>query len=121
MANYKIEQPRVLICLSLTFLCFGGIIVLFILGGIYFSDDHPKVLHYANSMCQVDSRSYKLYECPSRYHAFTCYGPIWNVHHGERRDVFAIVEEKSRYSFPSDALDKAYEYQVSKYQTLNSY
>ncbi len=90
------------------------------MGGIYFSDEHPKVLHYANSMCQVDSRSYKLYQCKSRYYTYTCYGPTWNVHHGERRDIFAIVEGQKRYFSPSDALNKAYEYQVSKYQTLNS-
>lgn len=120
MAKYKIKNPVTIICVLLTLIFFSAIIVLFVIGGVFFSEEHPKVLNYANSMCQVDSRSYRMYECTSRYYRYTCYGPTWNVRHGEHSDVFAVVETQRRYRSYSDALKKAYEYQVRNYLPLNS-
>jgi hypothetical protein len=116
MAKHNIKDPKAIICIIIATISLCGIIVLFIIGGIFFAKEHPKVLNYANSMCKVDSTSYKIYECTTRYYTYTCYGPTWNVHHGEKRDVFAIVEMDYRYRYVSEALNKAYEYQVSKYQ-----
>jgi hypothetical protein len=116
MAKHNIKDPRAIACIVFAAIGFPTIIVLLTTGGVFFADEHPKVLNYANSMCQVDSRSYKSYECKSRAYRYTCYGPVWDVHHGENRDVFAIVEINKRYRYYSEALDKANEYQVSKYQ-----
>jgi len=116
MAGHKIKDPKAIACIILAAFGVPAIIVLFTMGGVYYADEHPKVLTYANSMCQVDSRSYKTYECKSRAYRYDCYGPIWNVRHGEKRDVFAIVEINKRYRYYSDALNKANEYQVSNYQ-----
>jgi hypothetical protein len=117
MAKNNIKNPKTIFCLFFTLLCFSAIIVLFTLGGVFFSEEHPKVLNYANSMCRVDSRSYKVYECHSRYYTYTCYGPTWNVHYD---NVFAIVETQRRYRSYSDALIKANEYQVRKYLPSSS-
>lgn len=115
MAKHKIKDPKAVICLFLFLIFFASVITLFIMGGIFYSDEHPKVLNYANSMCVVDSRSWKMYQCKARYYFYNCYGPKWDVRHGENRTIFAIVEGEKRYRSYSDALDKANEYQVSKY------
>ena len=86
---------------------------LIIIGSIFMAKERPKVLHYANTMCEVDSRSWKIYTCSTRYGSYTCYGPTWEVHHGEYRTTSATVEGETRYRSYSDALKKAYEYQVS--------
>jgi len=119
MAQYKIKDPKAIACIILAAISLPAIIVLFTMGGVFFSEEHPKELNYANSMCQVNSRSYKLYQCKARYYTYTCYGPVWQVHHGENRDVLATVEEEKRYRSSSDALNKAYEYQVSNHQKHN--
>ena len=115
MAKHKIKDPKAILCLFLSLLCFASIIVLFTMGGMFYSDEHPKVLNYDNSMCVVDSRSWKTYQCKARYYTYSCYGPKWNVRHGENRTIVAIVEGEKRYRSYTDALNKANEYQVSKY------
>lgn len=120
MAKHKIKNPMIIVCFLIAILSVSAIIILFTIGGVLFADEHPKVLNYANTMCQVDSSSYTTYECKSRHYTYTCYGPTWNVHYGEERDVFALVETERRYQSYSDALKKANEYQVRKYLPSNS-
>jgi len=112
MAKYKIKDPKAVICFILALLCFCAIVVLFTLGGIFFASEHPKALNYANSMCRVDSRDWRMYQCKSRYYWYTCYGPIWKVHHGEQRNISATVEQERRYSTYSEARAKADEYEI---------
>ena len=110
-----VKDCRAVGCLILAFLGFGGMFVLFTMGGIFFSQENPKVLNYANSICRVDSASYKTYVCKSRYTSRMCYGPIWEVHYGENRTIYAKIEGDKRYNYYMDALKKAREYQVNKY------
>jgi hypothetical protein len=120
MVKYKIKNLQTIVCLLFTLFCFSTAIIVLTIGGTFFSEQNPKALNYANSMCQVDSRSYKNYECKSHYYQYTCYGPIWNVHLGEHRDVLAVVETQLRYRSYSDALNEANKYQVRKYPSSNS-
>ena len=120
MPQQKIKNPVAVLTLILAILCFSAIIVLFIIGGIFYGEERPKVLNYANDQCVVDSRSYRSYQCTSRYFTYTCYGPIWDVRHGQQKDVPATVETKRRYRSYLDALNQANEYQVCNYLPLNS-
>jgi hypothetical protein len=115
MARYKIKDPKTLVYMFLGWLCTNAVVILFTMGGIYFAEEHPKVLNYAKSVCQVDLRSYKTYQCKVRYYQYTCFGPIWLVHFGQNRTINATVEVEKRYDHSSDALKKAYEYQVNNY------
>jgi hypothetical protein len=114
MANYPVTDPKAIVCSILTAICLLGACLLFTFGGTGFGREYPKVVNYANSMCHVESRSTKTYECVSRYSTYTCYGPIWNVHHGEHQDIFAIVETEKRYHSFSDAVYATYKYDVSE-------
>jgi hypothetical protein len=115
MTKYKIRDPKAIACVVLACLCLSAIVILFTMGGIYFSEEHPKVLHYVKNMCRVDSQSYKTYQCKARYSEHTCYGPIWEVHHGENRSIYGVIESNTRYDSYLDALKKSYEYQVNKH------
>lgn len=115
MARHKIKDPKAILCILLFCVSLTAVLTLFIIGGIFYSEQHPKLLNYANSMCRVDYRSWKTYQCKSRYFTYACYGPVWEVHYGETRDIPATVEEERRYNSYSDALDRANQYQVRKY------
>lgn len=115
MTNLKIKDPKAICCIVFSTLFGSAVIILFILGGIFFGTEHPKVLNYASSRCLVGSQSTKTYKCSTRYSRYTCYGAIWNVYHGENLTTFAIVEEDQRYRSPSDALKRARHYHVSIY------
>jgi len=115
MVGHVVKDPKATGCVFLATTGFVAMVVLFTMGGIFFSQEYTKVLNYANSMCRVDSRFYKTYQCKSRYTSRTCYGPAWEVHYGENRTTYAKVEGDKRYNYPSDALKKAHEYQVNKY------
>jgi hypothetical protein len=106
--NIKVAGCHVL---ALQFLTVA--VALVVIGSLFIAKERPKVLHYADTMCEVDSRSWKTYVCTTRYGSYTCYGPTWKVHHGENRTTNATVEGERRYRSYSDALKKAYEYQVS--------
>ena len=120
------RQKKVLPCKAVpTFLLAmffaAGIIVFFIIGGIFFAKEDPKVKHYENTMCQVDSRSYRVYQCKTRYSYYTCYGPIWRAHFQlNNQTINTVVEQEQRYDSYRDALDKAYEYEVSGERQRNS-
>ncbi len=114
MAKPQIKSLIVTVCSCLGIICFGGMITFFVLGGTFFAREHPKVLNYANSMCRVDSISYKTYQCRSRRSQYNCYGPIWDVRHGANKMIFAQVQGDNRYRSSLDALKKAQEYQVTK-------
>lgn len=111
----KIKSPKTVVCFILLALFFSaGVIVFFTLGGVFYAKEGPRVSHYANTMCTVDSRSWKTYQCKSRYYFYTCYGPIWRVHFQLDRLISATVEQDRRYSSYTEALNKAYQYQVSE-------
>ena len=109
----KRANIKVVGCYVLALQFFTVAVSLVVVGSIFMGKERPKVLHYANTMCEVDSRSWKSYTCTTRYSSYTCYGPTWKVHHGENRTTSASVEGEKRYRSYSDALKKAYEYQVS--------
>jgi hypothetical protein len=85
----------------------------FLIGSIFFSNEHPKMLNYANSMCTVDSSSYQ-YQSDGEY---IRYGPVWEVRHGKNSTINAIIIGEKRYYCASAAIEGAHEYQVSKYLT----
>lgn len=112
MARNQIKDPKAIVCFLVASLTFSGVIVLFIIGSILFSSEHPKVENYDNSTCQVDLRSYKTYQCKARYYRYSCYGPIWYVHYGSN-ETFAIVETEKRYRYYSDAMEETKRYHVN--------
>ena len=112
MIDRKRPNIKVLGCYVLGLFLLSVTLALVTMGSVFMVKERPKVAHYANTMCEVDSRSWKTYECRTRYSYYTCYGPTWAVHHGENPTMSATVEGK-RYRSSSDALKKANEYQVS--------
>ncbi len=119
MVTPPVRDPKAIACSFLVAACLLGMVLMFVFGGTEFGREHPKVVNYDNSMCQVQSRSTKTYECQSRYNRYTCFGPIWNVHHGEHQDIFAIVEIEKRYHYSSEALYATYKYDVSEKMLIN--
>ena len=113
MAPRRIKNPKAVLCAFFALLFFAGVFVLFIMGGVFYGQERPKVLNYANDMCTVNSRSVATYQCKSRYYYYVCYGPTWSVFRSADRPIFARVEGSRRYSSYYDALNKANEYQVS--------
>ncbi len=114
MAFLKNTDLKHLVCILIFAICFTGIITLFGIGGVFYAKERPQVLNYANSMCQVNASFYRTYQCRSRHSRYDCYGPVWDVHHGENRTIFALIEGEKRYRSYMDALNKAQEYQVRK-------
>jgi hypothetical protein len=112
MPPQRIKSRRAAACILLGVLFLAGVVVFFTLGGVFYAEQGPRVKYYANSMCTVDMRSWKTYQCKSRYYYYTCYGPVWGVHYTLDRLTFATLEQDHRYSSYSDALNKAYQYQV---------
>jgi hypothetical protein len=110
----KVRNPKIIATIFIGTLFFLCVIIFAIFGGVDFGRNYPKVLHYANSTCQVDTINYKAYQCHGRYHTYTCYGPIWDAHYGPNRTIYAKVETEKRYQSRLDALNKANEYKVSK-------
>ncbi len=96
-------------------ICVGCIIAFFYIGGSVFADEHYKVLNYANSMCQVNASSYKRYQCEVDDYWVPCYVPMWDVHHGADKTIFARVEGHKLSRSHLDALKNAKEYQVTKH------
>ncbi len=90
-----------------------------IIGGVDFTRKYPKVLNYANSICQLDSRSYQEYVCHPRYSTYTCYGPIWDAHYGPNQTIYAKVKIEQRYWTSWDALQKVKQYQIRKIEIPN--
>jgi hypothetical protein len=87
----------------------------FYVGGTAFVNEHYKVLNYANSMCQVNASSYKRYQIEMGDGWYICYGPVWDVHHGTDKKIFARVEGDKLSPSYLDALKKSKEYQVTKH------
>ncbi|UJR29008.1 hypothetical protein I4U23_010226 [Adineta vaga] len=112
MATHKIKDPKAVLCIIFFILFLAGAFTLLIVGGILFGKESPKVKYYGNSMCLVQSGSYKTYQCKSRYYWYTCYGPTWNALYGANQTTFALVESERRYRSYIDALNKAKEYEV---------
>ena len=90
----------------------SAVVVFFAIGGVIFAKENPKLLNYVNDMCTVQSSSVKTYQCRTRYSRYTCYGPIWNVRHGENNTIDATVEEDQRSRSYSAALKRTEEYMV---------
>jgi len=109
----SVRNPKIIATTLLGTLFFLAVIMFSIFGGMDFAKKYPKVLNYANSTCRVDKIDSKTYECHSRYHTYTCYGPIWETHYDQNR-TYAKIETEKRYRSSSDALDKAKEYEVNK-------
>jgi hypothetical protein len=119
MATKIIRNPKIIAIVFIATFFFMSLIVCFVIGGTDFGRKYPKVLNYANSMCQVDRINYKIYECHARYSTYTCYGPIWDAYYGENRTIYAKVEIETRYRSAQDAFNKAKEYQVRKINNEN--
>ncbi len=110
----RAQNPKIVVTTIFTAFCFFGLIIFLIIGGIYFGRQYPKVLNYVNSICQVDTINYRRYNCRTRRYSYTCYSPIWEVHHDPNRTIYAKVEIEQRYRSYLDALNKAKEYQVRR-------
>lgn len=109
----KVKNPKAVVSLLAALLLFAGVIILFTIGGVFFSKEKPRVNYYENTICQVDSRSYRIYQCKSRYVYYPCYSPIWYAHFSLNSQIInTVVEQDQRYDSYRDAIDKANEYAV---------
>lgn len=111
---HRIRNPKIIAIIFIATFFFVAVILLSILGGVDFGREYPKVLHYANTMCQVNTIDYQRYECQARYSTYACYGPVWDAHYGPNKTIYAKVETEKRYRSYLDALHKAQEYHVIK-------
>jgi hypothetical protein len=94
----------------------SGIIILFIIGGSIYTEEHPKELTYVQNVCQVHTTDYRQYWCSNRQSKFMCYAPVWNVVYGENQTINATIVGFNRYRLKLDAIKKTNEYQVSYYE-----
>lgn len=115
MAQHKIKDPKAIASIVLCTLFLSAVIVLFIVGGILFAQENPKVLNYANTICKVKSSGIKRYTCSTRYTRYTCYGATWGVFHGENYTIPATIEDEKRFRSYSDAIRRGQQYEVRKY------
>jgi hypothetical protein len=109
----KLAQLKPTACLFLGFASAIGAIVLFSIGGVFYSREHTKLLHYVNSMCHVDSGTINYYQCQLRYVVYTCYGSVWRVHYGQISPTFATIEEGTHWDSYAEAIASLNRYQVS--------
>jgi hypothetical protein len=91
----------------------SGIIILFIMGGTIYEEEHSKELTYAQNVCQVHTTEYRQYRCGSKQGKFICYAPVWNIVYGENQTINATIVGYNRFRLISDAIKKTNEYQVS--------
>lgn len=113
MARKNIKDPRAVVFFLLAIFCSSAVLTLFIIGGIFYSSEHPKTENYDHSICEVYASSYKTYQCKARYYRYNCYGPVWFVHYGVN-ETFAIVETDKRYRYYSDAIADTKYHQVGE-------
>ena len=119
MTEERIKHILRIVIIFSPLCCLLATVIFFTIGGIRYAKQRPKVLNYLRDDCVVDSKSYRTYECKRRYSRYTCYSPIWNVRHGEKKDVRAIAVTEKRYTSYDDAMNKADEYEVCNYLPLN--
>lgn len=112
MARYRIKDPKAIVSILLFTIFLSAFIILFTMGGAFFSNENPKMKYYAQSTCQVQSRFYRTYECKSKYFRYTCYSPTWDALYGANLTKFAVVETAKRYRSTTEALDKGKQYEV---------
>jgi hypothetical protein len=94
----------------------SGILILLIMGGTIYAEQHPKELTYLETICQVYNTSYSEYWCSSRSSKTKCYAPVWYIFYGENRTVNTIIVGYNRFRLLSDAIKKTNEYQVSYFK-----
>ena len=92
----------------------SGILILFIMGGGIYTEEHPKELTYLEDICQVLNTSYREYWCVSgKTGRRRCYAPIWDVIYGENQTINATIVGYNRFREMADTIKKMHEYQVS--------
>ncbi|UJR19498.1 hypothetical protein I4U23_022627 [Adineta vaga] len=110
MRQCCIKDPKAIVCIVLASLGLASVIIFFTIGTVIYVQTNPKVVNYAISTCLVNSSSVKTYECATRNSRYTCYGGLWEAHHGDNYTVFATVEEDNRYRDYANALTRSQEF-----------
>ncbi len=94
----------------------AGLLILLIMGGTIYAEEHPKELTYVESVCQVHSTAYREYWCSSRSSKTKCYAPVWKISYTENEITNATIVGYNRFRIISDAIKKINEYQVSYFK-----
>jgi hypothetical protein len=108
------KDAKTIVCIVLASVSVAFVVTLLTLGAVVFIRENTKVLNYVGTMCQVNSGATKTYRCTRRYSQYTCYGAIWEVHHGAAYTTLATVEDDERFRSNSDATARSQQYKVGK-------
>ena len=98
----------------------SAILILFIMGGSIYGEEHTKELTYSQSVCQVYNTSYREYWCIGRGSKTRCYAPVWYIAYRENQTMNATIVGYNRFRSLSDTIKKMNEYQVSYFKFLFS-
>jgi hypothetical protein len=103
----------------------SGCLILFIMGGSIYAEEHPKELTYTQDTCQVYTNGYRQFWCQRRDDRRRCYAAVWNVVYAENQTINSTIVGYNRYNSVLDATKKAHEYQVTYFKqyliNLNNY
>ena len=112
----KVKDCQSLTCLAFAVLGVSAVFAFFLLGGMNYIEEHPKLLNYNNTMCKVHSTATKSDMCSSgkKYKKYQCYGTIWNVYHGDLYHILATIEDQFRFRDYPRVHRRAEEYKVRK-------
>ena len=94
----------------------SGLLILLIMGGTMYAEEHPKELTYLNTVCQVYNTSYNEYWCTSKLNKKKCYAPVWYIFYRENQSQKGIIVGYHRFRALPDAIKKTEEYQVSYFK-----
>ena len=113
MALCKIKEFKIIVAAALCFVCVSTASILFALGGVFYAEEHWKVLNYASSTCTVRLKNWQAYRCVLYFIQYACYVTKWSVYYGNTSTEAATIDGTKLHKSLSNCFDEAEEYRVS--------
>ena len=68
-------------------------LLLFLFGAIAYGRATREILHYKNSLCQVDSSKISESRCETKFGPPTCYIAVWIVRYGDSHSISSQIQK----------------------------
>lgn len=114
MANAWCDHLKTSIPCSLGMIFCFALVILFIIGGIFYDHERRKEINYDNDMCLVLTRGYRNYTCSIKAIIWRCFSAAWDVRLNKTASINATAESISKYRSINEALARTKEYPVPK-------
>ena len=118
MAGLPCENPRSDIPCRVSMIFFLALVILFILGGVFYYQERRKEMTYDSDSCVVLTRDYRRDTCQGKGVAYSCFSATWDVRLSKNPSINATAESIRRYRSIKDALARANEYRVRPCEVL---